>query len=77
MKRKPEEPKAKVGGKREGAGRPKGSTTVDPLMRRVPVQVRLPRYMADWLKDKPVPAGRNIEMALKEWGLTLTKLKPK
>ena len=63
------------GGKRKGAGRPKGSTTVDPLLRRVPVQVRLPKFMADWLKDKPVPAGRNIEMALKQWGLTLTKSK--
>jgi len=63
------------GGKREGAGRPKGSTSVDPAMRRVRVSFRLPQWIADWLKDKPVPAGRNIEMALEQWGLKRSKPK--
>jgi len=65
--------KPRPGGKRDGAGRPKGSTTVEASMRRVPVQVRLPKWMADWLQHQPVPAGRNIELALEHWGLNLTK----
>lgn len=66
--------KPRHGGKRAGAGRPKGSSHLDPLMRRVVVSVRLPQWIADWLKDQPVPAGRIIEIALEDWGLKLTKL---
>ena len=66
--------KSRRGGKRAGAGRPHGSTHVDPEMRRVRVHVRLPQWIADYLKGQPVPAGRIIEIALEHWGLKLTKL---
>jgi hypothetical protein len=51
------------GGKRPGAGRPKGSTY--PIeRRRKPINVRLPLWLADWLKKHPEPSGRLIERAL-------------
>jgi len=51
------------GGKREGAGRPAGTTY--PLeKRRKQVAVRLPFWLADWLKKHPEPSGRLIERAL-------------
>lgn len=52
-------------GKRKGAGRPKGSTTVEEKMRRATIGVRLPKYMIKWLKDHKEPAGRIIEGAVK------------
>jgi hypothetical protein len=51
------------GGKRKGAGRPKGST-VPPDKRRQNVTVRLPLWLFDWLKNHPEPSGRLIERAL-------------
>jgi hypothetical protein len=51
------------GGKREGAGRPTGSTY--PVeKRRKQVAVRLSLWLADWLKNHPEPSGRLIERAL-------------
>jgi hypothetical protein len=51
------------GGKRPGAGRPKGST-IPPDKRRQNVTVRLPLWLFDWLKSHPEPSGRLIERAL-------------
>ena len=51
------------GGKRPGAGRPKGSTYPEER-RRKPINVRLPLWLADWLKNHPEPSGRLIERAL-------------
>ena len=51
------------GVKRPGAGRPKGSKYTKER-RRKPVNVRLPLWLADWLKKHPEPSGRLIERAL-------------
>ena len=51
------------GGKRPGAGRPAGSTYPEEK-RRKPINVRLPLWLADWLKNHPEPSGRLIERAL-------------
>ncbi len=51
------------GGKRPGAGRPIGST-YPKERRRKPINVRLPLWLADWLKKHPEPSGRLIERAL-------------
>lgn len=54
------------GGKRPGAGRPVGS--VYPVeKRRKPVNVRLPLWLAEWLKKHPESSGRLIERALIEY----------
>ena len=57
------------GGKRLGAGRPQGSkstvTKPDHLKSRM-VSVRLPKWLADWLKDQPESSGRIIKRALIE-----------
>jgi hypothetical protein len=52
------------GGKRPGAGRPLGSTYPEEK-RRKPVNIRLPVWLADWLKNHPESSGRLIERALK------------
>jgi hypothetical protein len=39
-------------------------STYPPERRRKPVNVRLPLWLADWLKDHPEPSGRLIERAL-------------
>jgi|GEM_PF-3403122 len=57
------------GGKREGAGRPKGSKSVDPQWRRIRISCRIPKYMVDWLESQPVPAGRVIGLALEKFGI--------
>jgi len=49
------------GGKRQGAGRP----AVDALYRRELVTVRLPAWLAEWLK-RQADASRIIEQALVE-----------
>jgi len=51
------------GGKRPGAGRPKGST-YPPEKQRKAVNIRLPLWIADWLKSHPESSGRLIERAL-------------
>lgn len=54
----------KRGGKRPGSGRKKGVTFIKEHMRRVRIDMRLPRYMADWLRDQPIPPARVIEHIL-------------
>lgn len=51
------------GGKRQGAGRPKGSVYALEKRRRN-VTVRLPLWLYDWLKNHPESSGRLIERAL-------------
>ena len=59
------------GGKRKGAGRPKGTTIEHP---RMTFGTRLPDWMVERLKAEPIPASRIIEEALlKYWGIKKTK----
>jgi hypothetical protein len=51
------------GGKRPGAGRPKGSTIPED-QKRQRYQVRLPPYVIKWLQGHPESAGRLVERAL-------------
>lgn len=51
------------GGKRPGAGRPKGSTMPRELKRKV-FNVRLPAWLCKWLTEHPESTGRLIERAL-------------
>jgi hypothetical protein len=51
------------GGKRPGAGRPKGST-ISKGKKRKTVSVCIPPWLADWLKNHPESSGRLIERAL-------------
>ena len=51
------------GGKRPGAGRPKGST-MPPNKKRRTVTVSLAPWLADWLRNHPESSGRLIERAL-------------
>ena len=51
------------GGKRPGAGRPKGSTIPED-QKRQRYQVRLPLHIIRWLQDHPESAGRLVERAL-------------
>jgi len=64
----PAAPKRKPGsgGKRKGAGRPKGSTHVNPQWKRVRISLRLPQCMVDWLNDQERPIGRTIEDCIEE-----------
>lgn len=49
------------GGKRKGAGRP----PIDPLILKVPVGYKLPRWLVDWLRGQQKPAAQLIESALR------------
>ena len=49
------------GGKREGAGRPPS----DPDLVKVPVGYKLPRWLAEWLREQDTPAAQLIECALR------------
>ena len=51
------------GGKRPGAGRPKGSTLPED-QKRQRFQIRLPQYVIKWLRSEPESAGRLVERAL-------------
>ena len=51
------------GGKRPGAGRPKGSV-YPPEKRRRNITVRIPSWLYDWLSNHPESSGRLIERAL-------------
>jgi len=63
------QPKPK-GGKRVGAGRPKGTKVVKDDAERLPTCIRLPRWMLTWLTLRG-DAGKTIEQALIEkHGLT-------
>lgn len=57
-----------TGGRREGAGRPPG----DPVLVKVPVCYKLPRWLVAWLRAQDTPAARIIEDALRR----IHKLKP-
>ena len=51
------------GGKRQGAGRPKG-TTMPENQRRKTVSVCIPLWLAEWLSNHPESSGRLVERAL-------------
>ena len=51
------------GGKRPGAGRPKGSTLPEE-QKRQRYQMRLPQHIIKWLQRQPESAGRLVERAL-------------
>ncbi len=56
------------GGSREGAGAPKKP----PLLKKEPINVKLPRWLIEWLDDQPESRAVLIEDALKR----RHKLKP-
>jgi hypothetical protein len=51
------------GGKRQGAGRPKGSKLPNNKKRKT-VSVCLSPWLAEWLSNHPESSGRLIERAL-------------
>ena len=51
------------GGKRQGAGRPKGSTMQKDKKRKT-VSVCIPLWLAQWLSNHPESSGRLVERAL-------------
>ncbi len=51
------------GGKRTGAGRPKGST-ISLNKKRKSVTVCIPLWLANWLSNHPESSGRLVERAL-------------
>lgn len=51
------------GGKRQGAGRPKGST-IPKSRKRQTVTISLSPWVADWLRNHPESSGRLVERAL-------------
>ena len=54
-----------VGGYRPGAGRKQGVQSVTPEMRRVPVQIRLPQFMVDWMLARDRSITKTIEYAVR------------
>lgn len=58
------------GGKREGAGRPKGSTSIMPMDLRIRFSVRLPRWIIVRLNRQEMQNGRFIEQVLRDFWLT-------
>jgi len=48
------------GGKRKGAGRPK----LPPGVRKIPINVRLPRELVEWLREQPKSQSQLITEAL-------------
>jgi hypothetical protein len=51
------------GGRRKGAGRPKGTTVPDQYRREV-FTCRLPRYVIDWLRRQDESQGNLITRAV-------------
>jgi len=51
------------GGKRRGAGRPRGSTKPG---RKVPISTKLPPWLVEWLRAQERPQAQLIEEALIE-----------
>jgi hypothetical protein len=51
------------GGKRQGAGRPKGSKLPTGKKRKT-VSLCLSPWLADWLRNHPESSGRLVERAL-------------
>lgn len=58
--------KLRKGGERLGAGRPTGRRSVDEINRRIQFQVRLPRYVVEWLRSEKETATEIIERSLIE-----------
>jgi len=58
-------PKKGWGGARPGSGCPKGTQTVDPENRRIPVQIRLPTHLVDWLNTLDPSLTKAIEYCVK------------
>jgi len=54
------------GGYRPGAGRKQGVESVTPEMRRVPVQIRLPQFMVDWMLAQDRSITKTIEYAVRK-----------
>lgn len=52
------------GGKRKGAGRPKGSSNISEAHRRVQVSTRLPRWLKIWMDKQDQKPAQLIETAL-------------
>ena len=57
-----------IGGKREGSGRKPSP----PELKKIPVGVKLPRWLAEWMREQPKSQAVLIEEALK----SRHKLKP-
>ena len=57
-------PKNGPGGARPGAGCPKGMVHVSPEDRRIPVQIRLPQHLVDWLYTLDPSLTKSIEYAV-------------
>jgi len=49
------------GGKREGAGRKR----MHPMLKKEPINLKLPRWLLDWLGEQPKSRAVLIEDALK------------
>jgi len=54
------------GGYRPGSGRKKGAQIVSPEMRRVPVQIRLPQFMLDWMNTQNQSITKTIQYAIEK-----------
>ena len=55
------------GGARQGAGRPKGAKTKNPMdsrFKRNRLGVRLPMWVIDWIRGQNESSGRLVEKAL-------------
>lgn len=65
---KPLKFKSGRGGKRKGSGRPKGLTdkSMSEARRRVPMSIRLPRWLKLWVEKQDKSSGKVIEAALIE-----------
>ncbi|SFO08919.1 hypothetical protein [Xenorhabdus japonica] len=48
------------GGKRAGAGRP----PIDKNLRKMPVTIKIPKWIIDWLNEQPETKVRLIENAI-------------
>ena len=48
------------GGKRDGSGRP----PADPDLKKIPVNLKLPAYIVDWLREQDESQAVLIEQAL-------------
>lgn len=49
------------GGKRRGAGRP----PIDPALKKIPINVKLPRWLIAWIADRPQSRAVQIETAFR------------
>lgn len=73
-KTEPSKPASKKGGSRPGSGRPEGSTSVSPELRRVTLAITIPQWMADSLTNTDVPPGRLIEAIIQSHLASLEKI---